>query len=246
LPRSPALIPPALATALLAAAAPAAGQQPAPAAPGGPADISAPALTAAPGALLGRTLRIDGRVGGEGGRAVEIQRLREPGGWVPVARAATNAGGAYAARWRTDALGRHTLRAVVGGAQAAAAPALTQVTVFRPARATWYGPGLFGRRTACGQRLTRTLLGVAHKRLRCGTPVELLYRGRSVTVPVVDRGPYAHGASYDLTAATARALGFEQTSTIGVSPRRRGSAGPALVPTAPPASPTGGVGPQLP
>jgi rare lipoprotein A (peptidoglycan hydrolase) len=135
---------------------------------------------------------------------------------------------------------------VAGGAQAAATPVTAQVTVFRPARATWYGPGLFGRRTACGQRLTRTLLGVAHKRLRCGTPVELLFRGRSITVPVVDRGPFAHGASYDLTAAAARRLRFEQTSTIGVSPRRRGSAEPAPAPAGPPASPTGGVAPQLP
>jgi hypothetical protein len=241
--RSPALILLALAAAASAGAAPAAAQEPATVG-GLPADVSAPALTATPGALLGRTLRIAGRVGGEPGRPVEIQRLQEPGTWRPVARAATDAVGAFAARWRTDALGRHTLRAVAGGAQAATVAATAQVTVFRPARATWYGPGLFGRRTACGKRLTRALLGVAHKRLRCGTPVELLYRGRSVTVPVVDRGPFAHRASYDLTAATARALGFEQTSTIGVSPRRRGSAAPA--PPQPPASPTGGVAPQLP
>jgi rare lipoprotein A len=234
--RSPALT--LLVLAALAAPASASAQA--------PADISAPALTATPGALLGRTLRIDGRIGGDAGRTVEIQRLQDPGRWVPVARAATDAGGAFAARWRTDALGRHTLRAVAGGVQAAATPVTAQVTVFRPARATWYGPGLFGRRTACGQRLTRTLLGVAHKRLRCGTPVEVLFRGRSITVPVVDRGPFAHGASYDLTAAAARQLGFEQTSTIGVSPRRRGSAEPAPAPAAPPAPPSGGVAPQLP
>jgi rare lipoprotein A (peptidoglycan hydrolase) len=31
----------------------------------------------------------------------------------------------------------------------------------------------------------------------------------------VDRGPFANGASYDLTSATAEALGMTQTSRIG-------------------------------
>jgi rare lipoprotein A len=51
--------------------------------------------------------------------------------------------------------------------------------------------------------------------LPCGTKVALLYKGRTITVPVVDRGPFAHGASYDLTAATAQALGLTQTAHIG-------------------------------
>ena len=33
---------------------------------------------------------------------------------------------------------------------------------------------------------------------------------RSVTVPVIDRGPYSHGNSWDLTQAAARALHFDQ------------------------------------
>jgi rare lipoprotein A (peptidoglycan hydrolase) len=32
---------------------------------------------------------------------------------------------------------------------------------------------------------------------------------RSVRVPVIDRGPYVGGREYDLTAATARRLGFQ-------------------------------------
>lgn len=89
---------------------------------------------------------------------------------------------------------------------------------YRPARATWYGPGLYGNRMACGKRLTRRTLGVAHKRLPCGTNVALKYRGRTIVVPVVDRGPYARGVSYDLTEATARKLGMRQTSRIGAAP----------------------------
>jgi rare lipoprotein A (peptidoglycan hydrolase) len=34
-------------------------------------------------------------------------------------------------------------------------------------------------------------------------------------VPVVDRGPFTHGAQWDLTAATAQALGFEHTDRVG-------------------------------
>jgi rare lipoprotein A len=80
--------------------------------------------------------------------------------------------------------------------------------------ATWYGPGLFGRRTACGPRLRRSTLGVAHRRLPCGSLVTLYHRGRFITVPVIDRGPHVPGVTWDLTAATARSLGFRQTGKI--------------------------------
>jgi rare lipoprotein A len=118
-------------------------------------------------------------------------------------------------------MGWFELRGVVSGAQPAAGAAssdATDVLVYQPGLATWYGPGFYGRRTACGRRLTRNLLGVANRRLRCGTKVRVSYRGRSLVVPVVDRGPFAHHAQWDLTAATARRLGMRQTSTIGTAP----------------------------
>jgi rare lipoprotein A (peptidoglycan hydrolase) len=93
-----------------------------------------------------------------------------------------------------------------------------QTANYRPAKATWYGPGLYGNRLACGGRLRHSTLGVAHKSLPCGTKVALRYRGRTVVVPVIDRGPYAHGVSYDLTEATAHALGMAQTSRVAVAP----------------------------
>ena len=37
------------------------------------------------------------------------------------------------------------------------------------------------------------------------------FRGRLVQTTVIDRGPYANGASWDLTKATADALGFTET-----------------------------------
>jgi rare lipoprotein A len=94
---------------------------------------------------------------------------------------------------------------------------LTPVTIYRPAVATWFGPGLFGRRTACGQRLTRRLQGIAHRSLPCGSIVELVFGGHVLRAPVVDRGPFRTGVRYDLTQATARLIGMRTTSTVGAA-----------------------------
>lgn len=75
-----------------------------------------------------------------------------------------------------------------------------------PATASWYGPGMWGNRTACGHTLTDALLGVAHRTLPCGTLVTLRYGIRTVTVPVVDRGPYVESREFDLTHAARVAL----------------------------------------
>jgi len=82
--------------------------------------------------------------------------------------------------------------------------------------ATWFGPGFYGQRTACGQTLTPAVVGIANRTLPCGTLVKVSYRGRTLTVPVLDRGPYAHnGASWDLTAGAADALDITETVCIG-------------------------------
>jgi rare lipoprotein A (peptidoglycan hydrolase) len=97
-------------------------------------------------------------------------------------------------------------------------PTQAQSAQYKRAKATWYGPGLYGNRLACGGRLGHATLGVAHKSLPCGTQVALRYRGRTVVVPVIDRGPYARGVSYDLTEATARKLGVAQTVHLAAAP----------------------------
>jgi rare lipoprotein A (peptidoglycan hydrolase) len=138
-----------------------------------------------------------------------------------VATATVAANGAYLARWKTDRVGIQRLRAVVanaGQASAAGASPEIAVTVYRGALATWYGPGFYGRKTACGLTMSHALMGVAHKRLACGTPVAVSYKGRRVTVPVVDRGPFTRDVSYDLTYATAQALGFTVTDRVGALP----------------------------
>ena len=94
------------------------------------------------------------------------------------------------------------------------APAAPRVGVRGTAIATWFGPGFYGQTTACGQTLTPVLVGVANRTLPCGTLVSVSYRRHRLTLPVIDRGPYANGADWDLTAEAARALGIEDTVRI--------------------------------
>ncbi|MEZ5078979.1 MAG: septal ring lytic transglycosylase RlpA family protein [Solirubrobacterales bacterium] len=82
-------------------------------------------------------------------------------------------------------------------------------TGWKRAGATWYGPGLYGRHTACGQTLRPKTIGVAHKSLPCGTRVKFRYRGHVVVARVIDRGPYVRGVSWDLTEAASERLDFE-------------------------------------
>ena len=79
-------------------------------------------------------------------------------------------------------------------------------TVYKAA--TWYGPGFWGKSTACGTVLTPTTIGVAHRKLPCGTQVTFSYAGRSVTATVIDRGPFRKGYAWDLTKKTAKRVGF--------------------------------------
>jgi hypothetical protein len=176
-------------------------------------------------ALLGKPLNFRGTA--QPGQRIAVQRL-DGGAWVTEATTAADVKGRYLARWRSRHIGIFELRAVPAGRGAVRASSVdgepVRVTVYKPAVATWYGRGWYGRRTACGQTLSPTLMGVAHKTLPCGTKVSFLYKGRSITVPVIDRGPYGPGVSWDLTTAAADALGFLATGkgTVGaVSLRRR-------------------------
>jgi rare lipoprotein A len=204
----------------LALPAAAAAQEPSPG--GVAAPVMAPvveAVTASSGrvsvsALPDQTLGVVARYSGSApaGRLVRVQRLdAATQRWRPVAHARADASGAYVAHWRPDHIGPTALRAVAAGS---AAP-LT-VTVYKPALATWYGPGFFGKQTACGVALTPELVGVAHRTLPCGTQVSIAYGGRVIVVPVIDRGPYGvAGAEWDLTQATALTLGITGTTRIG-------------------------------
>lgn len=181
-----------------------------------------PGLTTTEHPLVGQMMEFRGTLPDDAGRTLTIERLDEgTATWVAIATTAIGADGTYIARWKADVAGRITTRATVGSAGesgaalALAAPLETSLTVYRSAVASWYGPGFYGRKTACGVRMSRKLLGVAHKRLPCGTPVAIAYEGKSITVPVVDRGPFVRGRKWDLTAAAAKAIGFTFTDRLG-------------------------------
>jgi peptidoglycan lytic transglycosylase len=141
------------------------------------------------------------------GRRVVVE-AGSNGRWHVVARTRTRKFGHFDARVVTEVPGTERLRVRFAGDRRNAGTRARAGTLqaFRPALASWYA--LYGNRTACGQTLTAGTLGVAHKTLPCGTMVTFRYGSREVTVPVIDRGPYAGGREWDLTGATARALGF--------------------------------------
>jgi rare lipoprotein A len=187
------------------------------------------ALVARSSTLLGRAVDVRGTMPGAAHRQVILQRLDARRGWRNVARARVRSSDHFVIRWQADRSGRVSLRAVLAARKAAgrrqrrARPAaashrsapVVALNIYRPAMASFYGPGFFGRQTACGVTLTPDLHGVAHRRLPCGTLVEIMYHSREITVPVIDRGPFSGAYSWDLTQATADALGFQSSGSIG-------------------------------
>jgi hypothetical protein len=151
------------------------------------------------------------------GREVRLQH-RVDGEWRAFARVGASDGD-FVARYDANRRGRRRIRVRFGGDDVnASATRRTRVMVFRKAPATWYGPGFYGDRTACGRRYSYDMLGVAHRSLPCGTEVALLHEGRHITVRVIDRGPYG-SADFDLTRETAERLRFSGRDTIGVLTR---------------------------
>jgi rare lipoprotein A len=148
---------------------------------------------------------------GANGTTVRIEQLDPKAGWTLAATAPVRSDGSFALVWHPRHVGVLQLRAVAGGgtgaAGAAGAKATPQVAVnvYRRGVASWYAP--VGATTACGVVVAKDTIGVAHRTLPCGTPVLLYYRGRTLVAPVIDRGPYVHGRTWDLTLPTFRALG---------------------------------------
>jgi rare lipoprotein A len=165
----------------------------------------------------GSPVRVRGRVvPGQRGRVVRLE-VGSGRGWKTVKRARTGAGGSFRASWQPQGSGSYRLRVRFTGDRlnAAASGSLgRRVNVYRPSQASWYGPGLYGNALACGGRLSAGTLGVANRTLPCGTKVTLRYGRRSVTVPVIDRGPFHATREWDLTAATKSRLGFPDTGVV--------------------------------
>jgi len=75
-------------------------------------------------------------------------------------------------------------------------------------RASWYGPGFHGKRTASGERFDMNDLTAAHRTLPFGTRVRVrnIQNGREVVVRINDRGPQIRDRIIDLSKAAAAAL----------------------------------------
>jgi rare lipoprotein A len=168
----------------------------------------------------GSSVRVKGALRpGLRGRRVSLQ-LRSGGRWKTVDRARTGSGGRFKAAFRPSKVGSFRLRVRFGGDRHNAAVSRTlrgKTYVLRPGHASWYGPGLYGNKLGCGGTLKPSTVGVANKTLPCGTKVVFRYKGRTATIPVVDRGPYVGGRDWDLTAGAKRKLGFGSTGTVWTS-----------------------------
>lgn len=174
-----------------------------------------------------RPLRITGRFDATlVGRAVRLQRKTPAHRWMTVATSRVRKAGAFAVSWRTRAARSHDLRlqllattraghtTVSAEGRAAKSSPPLRVAVVGETRATWFGPGFYGSKTACGLKLTTAVEGVAHRTLPCGTQVEVRLGGQTAVLPVIDRGPFANGADFDLTKNVADRIGLTGVSTI--------------------------------
>ena len=76
--------------------------------------------------------------------------------------------------------------------------------------ASWYGPGLFGNRTANGEVYQRGKMTAVHRTLPFGTRVRVtnLWNGCSEVIRINDRGPFVHPRVIDLGHRAASSLGL--------------------------------------
>jgi len=176
-------------------------------------------VAAPDGAFAGRVAHVTGHLDGAAGTVSITAKLGTKGDWLPIGTADADASGDFTLDWTPAKSGRYSIHlAPLGATTAASDGAQGSLLVYRRQKATWYGPESYGSRTACGVKLTPKTLGVAHKTLPCGTQVQFFLRGKQITVPVIDRGPYANGAVWDLTLTTMRKLGSSSTEIVGALP----------------------------
>ena len=77
-------------------------------------------------------------------------------------------------------------------------------------KASWYGPGFHGKKTANGEIYDQMSFTAAHKSLKFGTLLKITNpkNNRFVVVRINDRGPYVSGRDLDLSKAAALELGL--------------------------------------
>lgn len=85
-------------------------------------------------------------------------------------------------------------------------------------KASWYGPGFHGRKTASGERFNMNALTAAHRTLPIPSYAKVtnLSNGKSVVVRINDRGPFHGSRVLDVSKAAAQKLGFLAAGTANV------------------------------
>ncbi len=163
---------------------------------------------------LGEKVKIRGRVAPGGSRRLVSVDV---GGETLKTHTRTN--GTFELKWEPQKAGTQTIRVRAAADKVAlgSGDKAGRVTTFRPAGASFYGPGLYGNGVACGGTLQPGTIGVAHKTLPCGTKLTIRYGDKVVkNVEVIDRGPYVAGREFDLTEALRNKLGFGGVGTVWV------------------------------
>ncbi len=110
----------------------------------------------------------------------------------------------------------------IASADAAATGSVTSGQRIGSGKASWYGPGFHGRRTASGEVFASRAMTAAHRTLPFGTRVRVVHErtGRSVVVRINDRGPFHGGRVIDLAEGPAQALGMTAEGATYVSLHR--------------------------
>ncbi len=100
----------------------------------------------------------------------------------------------------------------------AAVPLEARAGATQVGKASWYGPGLHGKKTASGERFNPQRLTAAHRRLPLGTKARVtnLKNGKAVTVNINDRGPHRGGRIIDLSRAAAQQLSMDGVARVRV------------------------------
>ena len=85
-------------------------------------------------------------------------------------------------------------------------------------KATWYGPGLNGNKTASGEIVDMYGMTAAHKKLPFGTIVVVTNQknNKSVVVRINDRGPFVSGRIIDLSYGAAYLIDMVRDGVVPV------------------------------
>lgn len=94
--------------------------------------------------------------------------------------------------------------------------------VVQRGKASWYGPGFHGRRSASGERFNMYSMTAAHPSLplQSWVLVRNVRNNKTALVKVTDRGPYRSKRIIDVSYAAAKQLGFVRNGTAQIELRR--------------------------